>query len=80
VYGLPVLSTEAAADGIIGLSKNVNIFLVTDAQAFTDKIIQLISKPNILEHVATNARTTYDKYYSRYVAAGKLSEYLERYF
>jgi len=75
-YGLPVLSTEESAKGIIGIVTGENILLANDAKQFAKEIIQIIDNPKILGYLAKNGRILYEKYYSRDVEAKQLGEYL----
>jgi glycosyltransferase involved in cell wall biosynthesis len=79
VYGLPVLSTDVAAEGVLGIQHERNILLASDAQSFAFSIMGLFDSPESLGYLAEEARDTYEKNYSRSVAADKLAESLEHY-
>ena len=68
VYGVPVLSTAAMAEGLSGLVDGENVFLAADAPGYADRLTQLVNSPPDFELVARSARETYDLVYSRKVA------------
>lgn len=77
-YGVPVLSTSAAAAGAIGLRSGKNVLLADDAQEFADHLLQLVEDPKTLARLAVAGRKTYERLYSRQVAADCLAKLLKQ--
>lgn len=78
VYGVPVLSTAEMAEGLSGLANGENILLAEDASDFAEKLSQLVNAPPDFDQLARSARETYDRVYSRPVAAELLAEALQK--
>ena len=78
VYGVPVISTTASAEGIVNLVDEENILLAGNAQEFAEKLIGVVAAPACLPLIADNGRVLYDSYYSRSVASEKLGQFLEK--
>lgn len=78
VYGVPVLSTFAMAEGLNRLIDGENIFLAQDAQGYAEALTRLTLEEVDLESLAQRARSFYDAYYSRAHAAGVLQAALLR--
>ena len=76
VRGLPVLSTAAAAEGVLGIADSENILLANNAQTFAVTLISLLENPQHLAQIARNARKTYEQYHSRHITNARLRELL----
>lgn len=79
VYGVPVLSTAEMAEGLSGLVDGENILLAKDASDFADRLTRLVTSPPDFDQLARSARKTYDRVYSRTVAAEVLAEALTKF-
>lgn len=79
VFGIPVISTIIGAEGVEGLNTGKNILLANNAETFARHLTYVYENPEALPQLAKAGRETYDRYYSRKVAAEKLSEVLHRY-
>lgn len=79
VYGVPVLSTAEMAEGLSGLADGENILLAADAQDYADKLTNLVTFPPDFDQLARSARETYERVYSRSVAADVLAEALTKF-
>ena len=77
--GVPVLSTDVAAQGVVGMQRGENILLAADARQFAEEIINLFANPERLESLSRNAMAAYRQHYARDVEAGVLKELLDRY-
>lgn len=77
--GLPVLSTQVAAEGILGLEHGRNILLATQAEEYARQIVQIARSPGILQTLALHARNSYQANYSRQKEAETLHHLLLRY-
>jgi len=77
VFGVPVLSTDIAALGLVGLAEGKNILMAKDAAGFAAHIQRILESPSILLQLAANARETYDQYYSRSVQSQTLAVLLD---
>ena len=80
VYGLPVLSTSEAADGLIGLKNKENIFLAETPKKFLNHLKHIIENPSILKSIRKNGRDTYDALYSQNSGKNKLKELIQNTF
>jgi glycosyltransferase involved in cell wall biosynthesis len=78
VRGLPVLSTEVAARGVVGLRHRENILLADTAETFAREIVALFERPKQLQRLSANAHETYKQYYGRDMEAKTLGRLLER--
>ena len=78
VYGVPVLSTREMAKGLTHLEDGVNILLADDAVAYAEILTRLCIGGPDLSAIARNARSVYDRFYSRKVCADTLAQNLER--
>jgi len=79
VCGVPVLSTPEMAEGLSGLADGENILLAADAQDYADKLTNLVTFPPDFDQLANSARETYERVYSRSVAADVLAEALTKF-
>lgn len=79
VYGVPVLSTAGMAKGLHQLRNGENILLAGDAQDYAGKLSDLVSSSPDFDQLARAARETYDRFYSRPVAAEILSTALQQF-
>jgi glycosyltransferase involved in cell wall biosynthesis len=79
VRGVPVLSTSAAAEGIVGLRDGHNIFLADSSELFAGRLISLQKDPSLLPILSENGRALYQTNYSRKVTAERLCTLLEQY-
>jgi glycosyltransferase involved in cell wall biosynthesis len=79
-YGLPVLSTSVAADGIAGLRDGENILLADSPESFARKLEFILDNPGCLPELARHARATYDTLHSPGVVASSLGRFLAEYF
>jgi glycosyltransferase involved in cell wall biosynthesis len=79
VYGLPVLSAQTSALGVVGCRPGENILLADDAASFAALIEDVVQSPACLEELAQEARKTYQRHYSRGVASEKLARLLKQY-
>lgn len=79
VYGVPVLSTAEMAEGLTGLVDGENILLAADVQDYAEKLSRLVNTPFDFDQLARSARETYDRVYSRSVAAEVLAEALTKF-
>tara|TARA_Y100001980_G_C14556184_1_gene346787 strand:+ start:7323 stop:8552 length:1230 start_codon:yes stop_codon:yes gene_type:complete len=80
VYGLPVLSTSEAADGLIGLKNKENIFLAETPKKFLNYLKHIIENPSILKSIRKNGKDTYDALYSQNSGKNKLKELIQNTF
>ena len=80
VYGLPVLSTFEAADGLIGLKNKENIFLAETPKEFLNHLKYIIENPSILKSIRKKGRDTYDNLYSQELGKNKLKEIIRNSF
>jgi glycosyltransferase involved in cell wall biosynthesis len=72
-YGLPVLSSKVAANGIEGLRDGENMLLAETADQFLAQLNQLLGSASAkLERLAVEGRALYEARYSRKVAANSL--------
>jgi len=78
VYGVPVLSTSAMAEGLNGLVDGDNILLAQDAQGYADVLSCLTIGHVDFEGLALRARSFYDSSFSRAHAVEVLREALRR--
>lgn len=76
VRGLPVLSTQSAAEGVRNLIDGENILLAKSADCFARHLVSIIETPSLLENLAGQGRKLYDQEYSRDVAAECLKQLL----
>jgi glycosyltransferase involved in cell wall biosynthesis len=71
-YGLPVLSSKVAADGIEGLRDGENVVLAETAEQFVAELNQLGNASARLARLAAEGRALYEARYSSKVVANEL--------
>jgi glycosyltransferase involved in cell wall biosynthesis len=79
-FGLPVLSSSVAAQGIEGLRDGENIVLADSAEKFAAELEQLGRQAERLESLAKNGQKLYQERHGRKVVARHLERLLARYF
>jgi glycosyltransferase involved in cell wall biosynthesis len=78
-YGLPILSSTVAAQGIEGLRNGENIVLADGAERFAAELERFGRERWRLEGLAKKGRDLYEERYGRRVVARQLEEVLEQY-
>ena len=79
VRGLPVVSTNIAAKGLYGLEHRKNILLANDSQEIISIFSNILSGKENLKIIADNARSLYEKKYSRKIQSSSLKDYIKKY-
>jgi len=76
VRGLPALSSPESALGLVGIEHGINILLASSPREFAHLLTTTVREPGLLAAIAREGRATYEKAYSRSVAAETLKRAL----
>ena len=79
-YGMPVLSTTVAADGVDGLEPGRNILIADDPREFARALEALVRDSSRLDEIAAAARQSYEANFGRQAVAHTLRELLNARF
>jgi glycosyltransferase involved in cell wall biosynthesis len=77
-YGLPVLSTSTAAQGIRGLKPGETLLVADDAAQFVNVLSELCGSEKLLTKLSSSGRDFYEQNNSRAAVAASLGESLRR--
>ena len=77
-YGLPVLSTSTAAQGIRGLKPGETLLVADDAAQFVNVLSELCGSEKLLTKLSSSGRAFYEQNNSRAAVAASLGESLRR--
>ena len=76
--GLPVLASERAADGVLGLESGTNILIGHSPSEFADLLRFITANPGRLRQIRSAARSTYEARYGREIVSASLARFLAR--
>ena len=77
-YGLPVLSTSTAAQGIRGLKPGETLLIADDGVQFVNVLTELSGSVQLLRRLSESGRAFYEQNNSRAAVAASLGESLRR--
>jgi glycosyltransferase involved in cell wall biosynthesis len=77
-FGLPVVSTFVAAEGLRGFVPGKHLLIADTADEFVEKLTNLANSPNRLAQLSRDCRAFYIRHQSRAAVASELSVFLNK--